>query len=94
MWWDSQQSPDPENGDFIQMDCLAAHIVRLLDERETDDLTAMFAVVDTVLKDGDAEARSVVSDGLLQALTKVGLYQGRRGAADRCHAVVGIPIST
>jgi hypothetical protein len=69
---------DHENGEYVQIGYFAAHLIRLLDEGATEDFPAVFGVIESILKEGDADARSLVGDGLLDDLTNPGLYEGDR----------------
>ena len=62
------------DGEFIRVGQLVRHLIQLLDHDDTESFTAVFGVVDWVLTEGDAEARSLINNGFLDDLTNPEMY--------------------
>ncbi|HLF79671.1 MAG TPA: hypothetical protein VJB57_19495 [Dehalococcoidia bacterium] len=60
---------------------LARHLIGMLRRGESDELAAVFGVVERLLKDGDEEARNLVCVGLLEDLQNAGLHRRDQDAA-------------
>jgi hypothetical protein len=68
------------DGEYVHMGYFVAHLIRLLDDGDTRFPPPVVDVVESVLGEGDPEARSLISFGLLQDLTSLALYQGKRAS--------------
>ena len=62
------------DGEYIRVGQLVRHLIQLLDDDDTRSFTAVFGVVDWVLTEGDAEARSLINNGFLDDLTNPEMY--------------------
>lgn len=62
------------DGEFIRVGQLVRHLIHLLDAEDTESFTAVFGVVDWVLAEGDAEAKSLIDNGFLDDLTNPEMY--------------------
>ena len=67
---------DEDNGEFLRVGQVVRHLVDLLADDRTVELTAVFAVVEAVLEQGDDEAVELVSRGFLDDLANDELYRG------------------
>jgi hypothetical protein len=71
-----------DDGEFVEVGRFAAHLIDLLAQRQTECFDAVFAVIERVLRDGDPDARSLVSAGLLDDLTNRDFYPDTADPAD------------
>jgi hypothetical protein len=69
---------DPADGEYLFVAHLAAHVVRQLERGSTGCFQAVGDMVEWILTDGDADARMLVVEGLLQPLLDQASYRGTR----------------
>jgi hypothetical protein len=67
-------SHDERNGHYVGMEYFVTHLIRLLDEGDTDAFPEVFAMVEMVLLEGDGPARGLITYGFLQDLRSPNLF--------------------
>ena len=65
---------DERDGEFLRVGQLARHLIGVLAENKPEEFTAVFGVVEWVLAEGDSEARSLLTGGLIDDLTNPDFY--------------------
>jgi hypothetical protein len=77
------ESADENDGEFLRIGYLVRHLILLLEDLDTESFSAVFGVVEWVLTEGDAEARSLINAGFLDDLTNPETYaHATRSPAD------------
>lgn len=65
---------DENDGEFLRIGQLVRHLIVLLEDADFESFTAVFGVVEWVLAEGDAEAKSLINNGFLDDLTSPEMY--------------------
>jgi hypothetical protein len=65
---------DEEDGEYLRVGHLVGHLVDLLNRDDTQEFPALFAVVESVLEQGDDEARSLITEGFFDDLADVNFF--------------------
>jgi hypothetical protein len=69
---------DDANGEYIRVTGFARHLIRLLDEGDTDCFSNVFGVVEWVLEDDDPAAVDLIHAGFFEDLADSNFYETRR----------------
>jgi hypothetical protein len=54
---------DENDGEFLRGGQLVRHLIMLLEDADIESFTAVFGIVEWVLAEGDAEAKSLINEG-------------------------------
>jgi hypothetical protein len=74
---------DVADGEYVAVTSLVKHLIRLLDEADTQSFPAVFGVVEWILEDGESAAVDLIHAGFVADLADRSFYEGRHvGRAD------------
>jgi hypothetical protein len=65
---------DEEDGEYLRVEHLVGHLIDLVTRDDTEEMPAVFAVVESVLDEGDEEARSLITEGFFDDLINVEFF--------------------
>ena len=69
---------DDANGEYIRVTGLVRHLIRLLDDGDTDSFSNVFGIVEWVLEGDESAAADLIQVGFFEDLADSGLYERRR----------------
>jgi hypothetical protein len=71
-------SVDDANGEYIRVTGFVRHLIRLLDEGDTESFSSVFGVVEWILEEAQPPAAQLIGAGFFDDLADSSLYEGRR----------------
>ena len=85
---------EPEDPDlFVRVSAFALHLVELISAVQLDEVRSVFAIVEDLLDEGDAETTELIDLGLLESIQNIVSHDDVLISADRVLPILG-PLAT